>query len=166
MLKQHVGDWITVHARAERTPPRLSVTLRLGELPQAWARSQLHAKRPWPAILGLVLILPFATFISAGLLNSAGLHAPMQWIGASSIAIIAVTVSAFIGIPVAFVVNLLRITRIGLRRREGEVEGVIAMEFAPLDLVVILLAVVIGGLFLGHLAADSYACMNGVRSAC
>jgi len=23
-----------------------------------------------------------------------------------------------------------------------------------------------GGLFVGHLAADSYACLNGVRSAC
>lgn len=155
-----------MHAHAERTPPRLTITLTLGELPQAWARSRPHPTRSWSAIVGLALIVPFAAFIAASLLNGIGLKAPMQWIGSSSVAILAVSVSIFVGIPVAFVVNLWDIGRVGVRRRHGELEGLLALEFAPLHLIVIAVALVIGGLFVGHLAADSYACMNGIRTAC
>ena len=35
---------------------------------------------------------------------------------------------------------------------------------APLGAVVV--ALLVGGVFVAHLAVDSYACMSGVRSAC
>lgn len=166
MFKKHFGDWLTVHTHAERTPPRLTITFTLGELPQSWARSKHRAARTWTALIGIVLLLPFTALVVAAALHGVGVEAPMQWIGSSSIAIIAASVSLFVGIPVAFVLNLWLIVRIGLRREPGEIEGLLALEFAPLHLVVVAVALVIGALFVGHLAADSYACLNGVRSAC
>ena len=62
--------------------------------------------------------------------------------------------------------NLWRITRVGWRRREGSMDGLIALEVAPLHLLVVLAALIVGGAFVAHLAADSFACLNGVRSAC
>ena len=166
MSKRHFGAWLSVHAHAERTPPRLTMTFALGELPQSWARSNPHAARTWTALFGLVLLLPFTALLVATSLHGVGVNAPFQWIGSSTPAIVAAAVSLFIGIPVALVVNLWRIVRLGIRRGQGELEGLLALEFAPLHLVVVLVAVVVGSLFVGHLAADSYACLNGVRSAC
>lgn len=166
MLRQHFGHWLTVHAHAERTPPRLTVTFALGELPRSWARSKPAPARTWTAVVGLVLLLPFIALIAAGGLHTLGLESPMQAIGSSSVAIIAASVSLFVGIPVAFVINLWRIVRVGLRREDGELEGLLALEFAPFHLVVVAAALVIAALFVGHLGADSYACWKGVRSAC
>lgn len=166
MLRQHFGHWFTLRAHAERDPFRVSVAFNLGDLPQAWGRTRHQVTRTWTAVVGLALILPFAIFLMAALFNAVGVGGPMRLIGSSSAAIVGVSVSVFIGIPIAFVLNLWRITHGGLRRRQGELEGLLAFEFAPLHLLVIAIALVIGGLFVGHLAADSYACMKGIRSAC
>ncbi|HEX9363362.1 MAG TPA: hypothetical protein VGA47_06235 [Candidatus Dormibacteraeota bacterium] len=66
----------------------------------------------------------------------------------------------------AIAMNVWRITRVGWRRHAGALEGLVALEVAPLHLLVVLVAVLVGGLFVAHLAADSYACLNGVKSAC
>ena len=87
-------------------------------------------------------------------------------LASSPTAIIAAAISLFIGIPVAIAMNLWRITRVGLRRDARSLEGLLALEFAPLHLVVVLAALLIGGAFVAHLAIDSYACLTGVRSAC
>ena len=167
VFRKHFGDWLTVQAHAERRPPRLTIEFTLGELPQSWAaRSRRSPARTWTALVGIALLLPFCALVAASALHGVGVAAPMQWIGSSSIAIIAASVSLFVGIPVAFVVNLWRIVRIGLRREHGQLEGLLALEFAPLHLAVVAVALVIGALFVGHLAADSYACLNGVQSAC
>ena len=163
--KRHLGEWISVRAYAERTPPRLTLTITLGELPDGWARPRAGA-RTWLGIAGLVCIAPFVVLLTATLLRALGVGAPYDWLANSTIAILAATVSLFIGIPVAIAVNLWRIGRLGLHRRAGSFEGLVALEFAPLHLLVVLAAVAIGGLFVGHLAVDSYACLNGVRSAC
>ena len=163
--KRHVGEWISVHAHAERTPPRLTLTIALGELPEGWARPRAHA-RTWVALLGLLCIAPFIALLMATLLRALGFGSPYEWLAGSSIAILAATISLFIGIPIAITINLWRIARLGLHRSAGAIEGLVALEFAPLHLSVVLMAVLIGGLFVGHLAADSVACLNGVRSAC
>ena len=160
-----VGDWISLSANLERKPPRLTLTITLGALPDGWTRRGRHA-RTWSAVTGLVLIAPFIALVGAGLLRSLGYGAAYGWIAGSSIAILAATVSLFIGIPVAVAMNLWRITHLGMRRETGGIEGLVALELAPLHLAVVGLAVVIGAMFVGHLAADSYACVNGVRSAC
>ncbi len=165
VLRRHLGDWISLRAQAERVPPRLTVTITFGELPEGWTGAQHHA-RTWAGILGLACIAPFAILIASTLLRGLGVGEPYAWISTSEVAIVAATISLFVGIPVAIAVNLWRITRVGLKRHTGTLEGLVALEFAPLHLVVLFVALLIGALFLGHLAADSYACLNGVKSAC
>ena len=163
----HLGDWISIRARAGRDPLSLSVSITLGALPGRWSRAKPSAAARYAAgVLGVVLVVPFVALVLAGLLRAAGLEAPYAWISSTPVAILAASVSLFIGLPVAFVINLWPITRLGLHRGVGELEGVVALEVAPLQLSVVLVALIVGGLFAGHLAADSYACLKGVRTAC
>ena len=164
-MNYHVGEWISFHARAERVPPRLTASITLGELPDGWSRKGGQA-RTWSGLVGLVLIAPFTLLLTATVLHNIGLNAPYSWLSGSTIAILAGTVSLFIGIPVAIAMNAWRITRLGLRRQGGALDGLIALEVAPLHLAVVVIGLLVGGLFVAHLVADSYACMNGVRSAC
>lgn len=164
-MRRHLGEWISIRARAERTPPRLTLTITFGELPDGWPTGRRHA-RTWAGLAGLVLIAPFVVALAAGVLRTAGYAQPYEWLAGEPIAILAVTLSLFIGIPVAIAMNLWRVTRVGLRRESTALDGLLAVEFAPLHLIVLVAAVAVGALFVGHLAADSYACLNGVRSAC
>lgn len=165
--KGHVGDWISVRARAERDPLSLTVNITLGELPAGWDRSKPSAATKYGVgIAGLVLGAPFVALIVAALLHAIGLDAPYSWVSTSPVAILAASVSLFVGLPVAFAINIWPITRLGISRRAGELEGVLALEVAPLQLAVLFVALFIGGLFAAHLVADSYACLNGVRPAC
>jgi hypothetical protein len=164
-IRSHLGDWISVHAYAERRPPRLTVTFTFGELPQGWARPHGRA-RTWVGLLGLACIAPFVVLLAAASLRGVGLTAPYDSISGSSFAILAATLSLFVGIPVALAVNLWRITRLGVQRNGVALEGLVALEFAPLHLIVVMIALVVAALFVGHLAVDSYACLNGLHSAC
>lgn len=160
-------SWIYVRAGAERHPPRLTITFTLGELPDGWTKARgSRAIRQWFGIFGLVLVAPFALLFAAGALHFLGVSGPYEWIASNATAILAATISLVVGLPVAFVLNVWPITRLGIRRNAGGLEGLVALEFAPLHLVVVVVAVIVGGLFVGHLGADAYACMNGVHSAC
>lgn len=163
--RSHVGDWISINAQAGRKPLRFKVSLSFGDMPDGWASSR-HGARLWTGLVGAVCIAPFIAFIVATALNGVGVSSLYSWLSTSSPAIVAATVSLFVGIPVAIAINLWRITRFGVRRGGGAIEAVVALEYAPLHLMVVLLAILFGGLFVGHLAADSFACINGVRSAC
>ncbi len=164
-MNYHLGEWISIHARAKRVPPRFTVSVTLGDLPEGWQRGGKHA-RTWSGLVGLVLLAPFVIMLTASVLHNLGLSAPYAWFSSSTVAILAGTISLFIGIPVAIAMNLWRITRLGWRRHAGSLDGLIALEVAPLHLTVVVLGLLVGGLFVAHLAADSYACISGVRSAC
>ena len=164
-LGEHLGDWISISARAERTPTRLTISITLGELPEGWHQRRDHA-RTWSGLAGLILIVPFIALVLAAVLRSAGFGQPYAWIASSPEAILAATISLAVGIPVAVSMNLWRITRVGLRKQVGSLEGLVALEFAPLHLLVIAAAVLAGGGFVAHLAADGYACWSGLHSAC
>ena len=164
-LRRNLGNWISISARAERVPARLTVSITLGELPDGWFRRAHHA-RTWSGIAGLVLFAPFIALAVAGALKSVGFGDPYAWIASEPAAIIAATVSLFIGIPVAVAMNLWRITRAGIKTAPDSLEGLVALEFAPLHLLVVAAALVAGGAFVAHLAADGYACFSGVHSAC
>lgn len=167
-LQRPVGEWISIHAHGERKPLRLTVSIALGELPYGWAKTPgLGLAHLWRGVAGLVLIAPFILLIAATLLaQGIGIQGPYQLFATSPVAILAATISLFIGLPVAFVLNVWPITRLGLRRQGGWFEGLLALEVAPLQLAVVLLSLVVGMFFVGHLAADSYACVTGVHSAC
>ena len=168
LVRRHLGDWITLRAGAQRRPVRLTLSLGLGELPIGWEDPSREGSRPvWRGIAGFVLIAPFVALAGANLVReSLGVAAPYQWFADSPVAILAATISLLIGLPVAFALNAWTITRLGVRRRAGAVEGLVALELAPLQLAVVLIALAVAALFVAHLAADSYACLNGVRSAC
>src|SRR5207247_9801436 len=102
--KEHLGDWISVRAHAERTPPRFTLTLTLGELPSGWSRPQGRA-HTWVGILGLVCIAPFVVLLGATLLRGLGFAAPYAWLTSSSVSILAATISLFLGIPFPIAVN-------------------------------------------------------------
>lgn len=160
-------SWISARAYAERKPLRLGLDLKFGELPDGWTKSRRsRAILTLTGLFGLILVAPFALLFAAAALRFIGLGQPFDWIASSPIAITAATVSLVIGLPVAFVVNVWPITRLGLRHETGEFEGLLALEFAPLHMFVVLVALIAGGLFVGHLAADANACMHGVHSAC
>lgn len=162
-----MGDWFSIYGYAERVPPRVSFTITFGGLPEGWAKPQKpRVARTWIGVLGLVLIAPFLLLIAAYLLRALGMHGPYDSIAGSSPANLAATLSLLIGFPIAFVINVAPITRLAFRRHAGWLEVLLAVEFAPLHLVVVLAALIIGVLFVGHLAADSYACWKGVRPAC
>src|SRR5207247_8557710 len=110
--KEHLGDWISVRAHAERTPPRFTLTLTLGELPAGWSRPQGRA-HTWVGSLRLVCIAPFVLLLGATLLRAVGLGAPYAWRTRSSIAMLAATISLFIGIPVPLAVHPCRTGRRG-----------------------------------------------------
>ena len=158
-------SWISFTAHGERRPLRLTLTVTLGELPEGWPRVAERA-RLWSGLVGLVLIAPFVVLLAASVLHNAGVSAPYEWISGSTYAILAGTISLFFGIPVAIAMNVWRITRLGWRRGADSLDGLVALEVAPLHLAVVVVALLVGGLFVAHLAADSYACLNGVKSAC
>src|SRR5437762_14216539 len=87
-MNYHLGDWISVQARAERKPPRFTLTLTLGELPEGWPRAAHHA-RTWSGIVGLVLIAPFIGLLAASVLHNAGVSTPYAWVSSSPPAILA-----------------------------------------------------------------------------
>jgi hypothetical protein len=165
--KSHIGDWISVRAHAQHNPLSLTVSITLGELPPGCPKSrQSPATRHGAGIAGLVLVAPFVALVVTALLHAIGLNAPYSWVSTSPVTILAASASLFIGLPVAFAINIWPITRLGMSRRAGGLEGLLALEVAPLQLAVVFVALLVGGLFAAHLAADSYACFNGVRSAC
>ena len=163
--RSRVGDWISIHAEAGRNPMRFKLSVAFGDLPEGWASAR-HGARLWTGIVGLLCIAPFIAFIVATALRGVGLSQTYDWLSTSSPAILAVTISLFVGIPVAIAINMWRITRVGLRRAAGALDGLVAIEYAPLHLVVVFAALVFGALFVGHLAADSFACVSGVKTAC
>src|SRR5690348_15805529 len=160
-----LGDWISIHLQAGRDPLRFNLSFNFGDLPDGWT-SRRHGARMWTGIVGVVCLAPFLALILGTALRVVGVNQLYDWISATPALIVAATVSLFVGIPVAVAINLWRITRLGLRHRRGAIEGLVALEYAPLHLVVVFTAILFGGLFVGHLAADSYACVRGVTSAC
>src|SRR5438067_1650953 len=123
-------------AHLERRPPRFTLTITLGELPDGWGRTQ-RPERTWAAIIGLLLLAPFIALLGAGLLRALGLTGPYELLASSPTAIIAAAISLFIGIPVAIAMNLWRFTRVGLRRDERAIGGLLALACAPLYHVVV-----------------------------
>ena len=163
--RSRLGAWISIRAQAGWKPLRFSLSFAFGDLPEGWASAR-HGARLWTGLVGLACIAPFIALIVAAAFQTVGLNQLYQLISSSSPAILAGTVSLFIGIPIAIAINLWRITRVGLRQEGGSIDGLMAFEYAPLHLVVVFTALVFGGLFVGHLAADSLACFNGVKTAC
>src|SRR5579872_6307932 len=138
-------SWISARAHVERSPARVSLIFAFGELPEGWAKPERpRAARVWIGVLGLLLIAPFTLLFAGAALRLVGVGAAYDWFAASPVAIVAASVSLFIGLPIAFVLNAWPITRVGMRRRAGQLEGLLALEFVPLQLAVVLVSLLVG----------------------
>src|SRR2546429_6953893 len=135
--ERHEGEWISVAATPERAPVRFMLPFAFGEMPEGWNESRRGAST-WAGIVGVVLLTPFIILVAAGLLKSVGIGQPYEWLATSPAAIIAATISLFIGIPVAIVMNLWRIARVGPGRGAGGLDGLLWPEIPPPSLVAVL----------------------------
>ncbi|HEX9363363.1 MAG TPA: hypothetical protein VGA47_06240 [Candidatus Dormibacteraeota bacterium] len=97
-MNYHVGEWISVRAQAERTPPRFTLTVTLGELPEGWSRTGNRA-RTWSGIVGLLLIAPFVALLVASALHNLGVGTPYSWLAGSSVTIVAGTSASSSAFP-------------------------------------------------------------------
>src|SRR2546429_6906644 len=127
--ERHEREWISVAAHLERAPVRFTLTFAFGDMPEGWNESRRGAST-WAGIVGVVLLTPFITLLAAGLLKSVGIGQPYEWLATSPAAIIAATISLFIGIPVAIVMNLWRDARGGVRREAGALDRLPALAIA------------------------------------
>ncbi len=56
--------------------------------------------------------------------------------------------------------------RVNIERHDGALHGHIRVELARGELVAAVLGLSLLAVFVGHLLADGYACLNGIRRAC
>ncbi len=117
------------------------------------------------ALIGLLLTLPAALGIAGGFLK--------QFFGISSFYDSVttwnhtlMTGSLFIGAPLALILGVLAVTRVGFTRAQDRIKTFLAVQASPLVLFTIAVALVVVALFWGHLVADAWACMRGITSAC
>jgi hypothetical protein len=117
------------------------------------------------ALLGLLLTLPAALGLAAGFLKQffgiasfydsvTSWNHTMMWS------------SLFIGAPLALILGVLAVTRVGFTRAQDRIKTFLSVQANPLLLLSIAVALVVVALFWGHLLADELACLRGVRSAC
>lgn len=118
------------------------------------------------ALIGLLVTLPAALGLAAGFLK--------QFLGFSLFYDVvtswdyhAVTWSSlFIGAPLALILGVVAVTRVGFTRAQDRIKTFLTVQASPLVLFTIAVALVVVALFWGHLVADAWACMRGITSAC
>lgn len=71
-----------------------------------------------------------------------------------------------LGPPLALLILVLARVRVHIARAGGRWTGSVEAHLERWEVVTALLALAVAGVFFGHLAADAWACANGVRSAC
>ena len=120
--------------------------------------------QPWLPALAAILTLPFAVALAAVAISNAvgsgagpGSHGP----GALGL----VRVIAFGPVAALLLFAIARI-RVHAGRQDGRWVGRVSARLSAWELAVSLIALAVVAVFFGHLVADSWACANGVRSAC
>ncbi len=124
--------------------------------------------RPLLVAVSVLLVAPLAIALVAGASHEAtGLTLLPAGLPNTVVSSLALALSAFLGPPLAVLMNLVAMSHVSLSRsRHERISGEIAMTFGVLQGIVVVLAVLLAVAFYGHLLADAFACANGVRSAC
>ncbi len=118
-------------------------------------------------MVGALLVLPGALALVIGL-SRYPLGLPYLYDAAfSSTAFITLaTASLFMGTPLALLLNILAVIRLSLIRQPSGLTTSLTLEATILNLTVLGIAVMVVGVWFGHLAADGLACFYGVKSDC
>jgi hypothetical protein len=124
-----------------------------------------YAVRMGIALIGILATLPAALGLAAGFTK--------QFLGIpaiyDSVQLWNETLmkgSLFVGAPLALVLGVLAIARVGLSRAQDTIKTFVAVEMNPLLLVSLALALGVVALFYGHLLVDGWACLRGITKAC
>jgi hypothetical protein len=117
------------------------------------------------SLVALILVAPIALLLARAALASIGVHGfdliqfptlVRQW-----------GTAALIGCPVV-ALALLAVAglRISVDHTDGRWHARVTLQLARLGMVAAVLGLLVLVVFVGHLVADGYACLNGVRRAC
>ncbi|MBV9101069.1 MAG: hypothetical protein JOZ46_11155 [Candidatus Dormibacteraeota bacterium] len=130
---------------------------------ERWRAEQTVTRR-WLVLLAAVLTVPFAAALAAAAVDSAIHAAPAHAAVAAGSPGWARLI--LLGPPLALILLALSRVRLHAQRDEGRWTGTVSAQLGWLELAVGLLALAVVVVFFGHLVADSWACANGVHSAC
>ncbi len=128
------------------------------------------AERParWTLLLliaGIVLVLPGALVLAGSILEQ---FLRIAWLYDIAMAMPAIipALSLFVGAPLALLLNILPIVPLALVRQDGKISAGLTVTPNLVQLLLIVVALGVAGVFFGHLVADGLACFRGIKSAC
>ena len=122
--------------------------------------------RPWLTAVLLLLTVPFTVALTADAIGYSlhlGYVLPAWLFGAGAPGLGRLLA---LGPPLALLILVALRVRLHAERSDGRWTGGVIARLTGWELAAGLLALLIFAVFFGHLAADSLACANGVRSAC
>jgi hypothetical protein len=128
------------------------------------AHGEPVAGQPWLPALAALLTLPFTVALAAVAISNAvgspGVSGPH---GAGALGL--GRVIAFGPVAALLLFAIARI-RVHAGRQDGRWVGRVSARLNAWELTLSLIALAVVAVFFGHLVADSWACANGVKSAC
>ncbi len=120
-----------------------------------------------PLLVSALLVAPALVTLVAGILRAQlGLPSLFDIISQNPALSLIVTVSLFLGAPIAVILNVVPIMRWSLSRADGKIATKLVLKPTLLHLVIGGIALLVVAMFFGHLLADEFACMRGITSAC
>jgi len=123
-------------------------------------------RRRWLLLVAVALTLPFAVALALAGLSSAipgfRTQGPIAWLTGGR----HVGLALAYGPPLALLILIFARVRMHFSRGAGRWSGRVEARLELWEVMTALLALAVAGIFFGHLAADAWACANGVRSAC
>ena len=123
-----------------------------------------HPQR-WLLPVTALLTLPFALALAlaavSSLTHTFRTHGVLYWLTSGHAGLLLAC-----GPPLALLILVAARVRLHGSRAGGRWIGRVEARLERWEIVTALLAVAVAGVFFGHLAADAWACANGVRSAC
>ena len=120
-----------------------------------------------PVVVGALLVLPAFLALAAGFLRAQlGVPGVFDAVSRTPALSLVVLLSLFAGAPLAVLINLLPIVKLGLKRDDDEIAATLALTPNLVELGLLVIALAVAGVFFGHLVADQVACWRGIASAC
>jgi hypothetical protein len=152
---------ITVRVRTE--PDGLSGRVRVGR-----TVAVPDGMPAWVAVVvPIALLAPLGLAMAAGVAQQAGLAGPQHLLSAVDAGPGAALVGAAVWLGPALAVAVSALALFHVRfSRDDALAADLTIRLGAIRILVFASAVLLAGAFYGHLAADAFACANGLASAC
>ena len=129
-------------------------------------RSPHEPSRRALGVVSLVLLLPVLALLASAALASATGN-PSLSISRSSLLPERLGLGLVLILPLTALALLVAArVRVSMGRHEGAWRARVRVQLAPVELAAALIGIFLLAFFVGHLLADGYACVNGIRKAC